>query len=266
MKKTGVITLLSMVAAIGFSVPVINADFLQTVNMQAGNAPLTNGNSRIHPFSDSSYLLNMTNYEPGSGANVRGGAILTYSDEGSRVFFVHGGTANTLKASADERVQLLVIWDRSDFIATNSGGWAFDNSAASSVTMDFTRLTVSNGMVHLVIRDSGTYYISQGIADATGVPQIITFSGADDIQWATFDPADLTGAATSSFTSREFNNVEAIGYFADIHGSPGATGNHAQVWLNSFTANLVPVPEPATLGMLILGVATVFGARKKFVR
>lgn len=244
-KKPG--TAWRIIAGCALSATIVQADVaVQFAPLSTSTQPAlraattTTGTSKVWNFSDSTELFagtaaSGTKIYGGMSAAVTVGTIVSDPSislvNGRLVVQATGGSGyvGTLKGA--------LVWDKGDFLAASTVPFAFDDASSLSVT-----LFRNDGLVRWVLRDGGTYYIS----DTTVVGQVsATLSGTDSVQWAAWDPtanggADFAHIPTNGFAAHSFADVTAVGlYFEAQRGadlvprftlSDGAGGG--------FTANL----------------------------
>lgn len=254
MKKTSMMMGLTMAATTGFCglVADFNPQNLANAMMPARSATV-NGTTETWDFSDSNPLFNGN---AADGLKIYGG--VQHFNSSAYV----AGTLNV--SSAFDRYQSqtgaagvdtsILLWNKADFVSGSSSPLAFGNTADSQFGIVLSGVNVTlDG--RFVIKDSGTYYLSDYAMTASGT---FALSGTDNAQWATFNPGNFDFTPTSAFSAQTFTNVEAVGFAYSVSRS-GIT----RIWVNDFNASLVP--EPATLGLVAAAGASLLFIRRRLV-
>jgi len=170
------------------------------------------------------------------------------------------GTTNGL-----ETAKFIHMWD--DTTSDFGGNNIFDATADSSFSFSSNQWLQSAtpagvvGGMQFVLRDSGSYYISnqQFGRDNFGGGFDATISGdTAGLEWAVFNPTGTGftnydasdselgfGIVAADFSAQTFSNVEAVGYIAELGRFSGINGR-----VDDFSANLVAVPEPSSFALL----------------
>jgi iduronate 2-sulfatase len=144
-------------------------------------------------------------------------------------------------SSGDSKASGLLLWDAADFTAV--GTMKFDNTAESFLAIETAYGTGNaNGTgLRFVIRDGGTYYVSN-IGDddldfVNGDPASMNGT-TPGLQWAAFDPNSFTtfdqdaanyGLGTLSFSAQTFGNVTGVGFLFNISRPNNAAGSRLDV-------------------------------------
>ena len=269
MKKTVLMVAVLSFALTGFSAleTVIKLNVSTAVSVR--DISSSNGNYMIWNYSTNTALFNGSAAE---STKVYGG-FQHYSSNGTlaagnQQISVSGGVggANRLAINANvgsggSRSTGVVFWDKNDFLAGNTDSDEVRFDASGSLSMFIPNVTDATDY-RWVIRNGDVFYVSNAklSADTTNI-----LSGTDSVLWAEWDPSiDFTIIPSSGYTTStlDFTDVTAIGIYFDA-SRPNAIGRFR---IDGFVANLNVVPEPATLAMLGIGMAVVFGARKRFHR
>lgn len=128
----------------------------------------------------------------------------------------------------------------------------------------------------------GSFYISLGrksggwsnaVLQSTAANTPFTLSDINDGQWHTVSITDDgTGVITASLDGTEVINYDdSANYLPNSYAANYASGGLWGVWsggavdfyVDNLQVGAVPVPEPATLGMLALGAAAFLGVRRR---
>lgn len=239
-----------MVVSVGWSDVVVQYAPL-TAAVQPPLRAVTSSNAafKIWNFSDSTALFSG---DASSGTKIYGGmsasATVDPMVSDPSISLVNGrlvvqATGGTNYVAA---IKGLLIWDKSNFLTGSALPIQFDTTSSLRIS-----LFRNDGATQWVIRDGGTYYIS----DVTVVGMVTnkTLYGTNSVQWASWDPAanggaDFTNVPASGFAARTFTNVTAVGlYFTAQRGANliarFALSDEAG---GGFTANLKPVYENTT--------------------
>lgn len=141
-------------------------------------------------------------------------------------------------------------------------GLSFDNTSYLSLTGDnaggLSRLE-SVGEIRWLVRNGTTYYVSQTLfSNANAAGRVLDATELASETWAVYNPADAFNfslSLTFDTATSALTDLNAFGFSAYKSSFTGA-----RHWLNfgEFKADAVPatvIPEPATLGMGVLGMA-----------
>jgi iduronate 2-sulfatase len=232
-------------------------------NLDAARVEDVNTDSeRTYAWDAASYLFGGSS--PGTriygGISITAVSNLMHSGVGTSIAIEAG--PDQLRASvgnnSDEgggasEARALYLWDSADFLA--SGSFSFDDSADSSFSI--TGGTMFNmagtGGSRFVIRDGGTYYLSNLKAlDQTITGESVTIAGSSaGLQWAVFNPAQFAsfteddadlGLGSLTFATRTFSNVTGVGIIANTW-----RGSFTRLEIGDFEVNLVGAPPDTSL-------------------
>ena len=265
MKKILLALGITLIATIGFSGLVV--DF-SPEKLSAVWSPVTTSidtaTTRTWAFSDTSVFFNGPTAD---GAKVYGGsrhsnntAFNTTADRldmesGLDVFRSLVG-ASTGQVATDTTI---LLWNKADFLSDSTSQLKFDNTAGSLLSVTTDKVLKNTWDAHFVIKNAGEYYISDASVAGANASNTTSINGAESVLWAEFDPSSFDLSATSAYASRSFNDVEAVGF---VYAS-SRNDIQTRTYVTDFTANLVAVPEPATIGMLGLGGLIVLSVRRR---
>lgn len=228
------------------------------------NGDATSDYRRSRAFSESSELSpNIT--KAGYNTDFFGGWQMTYygtttanTGERTQVRNVTGDpiTIMTGTDTREKSVQALVFWKNTGYQNVTGPDYAtFVNTATNSIAVT---LAIDGTMptFRYLVKTGGQYYVSETTFTATAT---LTNPGAAN--WAAYNPAtDMNfNQASATYGGVSFGELEAVGYYFETDSSTASiigfrnTGVVVQATL---------VPEPATAGMLLLGLSGVFLRRR----
>ena len=153
----------------------------------------------------------------------------------------YGGFQVQSNPDSDAGVTGVYVWNKADFLAGSSETVSL--GAGSSMSMDFSWFTTYNSEIRTVVKQAGTYYISQWWTGGKSATMDPTALG-----WAELDTATTTWGAFAPLT---LDDVEAVGMYYTIVDAPVA--DQAAAVLIDFQVDAVAIPEPATMALLGLG-------------
>jgi hypothetical protein len=204
------------------------------------------------------------------GQKIYGGFQATNVVSASTSAFVIDNTSGFLALTSPfttiQNKNGVMLWKSADFVSGNN---AFDGSAGSSFSISTGGTKQGNQAIAFILRDSGTYYISNQQNVNIGANASLTFNGESaGQQWSVFDMDKWTamraGAAgdwnqTFSYGNMTFGNVEEVGFvFAGYRTA--VTGNNT---LQVAAFQVALIPEPGTLGIITAsGLGILFIRRR----
>ena len=176
-----------------------------------------------------------------------------------------GGAYDALRISTDAGAATahsawgVIVWQKSDGFLN---GFNANTVDFSNVTLSLAGNNNSNdGTVEtrIVVRQGASdFYISNSLgAFAAGSNGWTTFTHAGIASWSAYDPvADISviGAAATP----TLNNVTAVGFY---YSRTGSSLRYFNTSVREFTMTVIP--EPASAGLLLVGVAAAVAARRR---
>lgn len=193
-----------------------------------------------------------------SGTNSTGFSGLNQiqnSDQIRRQFTLNG-------SAADYQYTDALYFNQADWSSLTSGqvGFGTTEVAFSLTTAGFA--TATTGQIRWLLQDNGNFYVSNTTyASAVSAAYSMTGSAATADTWALYAPtaSDLR-IPTSGYTisGSTFQNITAVGWVLDVPKfNNGGSSTAVGVAVNSFSSDLVAVPETSSyaliLGALALG-------------
>lgn len=169
-------------------------------------------------------------------------------------------------------------WDSQDSnplsirFQTNSGNgggnlhlaWFFETAgsnqfdATSSMSVDFSR-TESLGDIRWLVRDNGTYYLSQ--SQLSGDTTFDQSNGLLTENWAVYDIASGAdfdqGSAVYNTSTSSFTSMDAFGIMADKDAF-----TESRHWMEVNTFHVDAIPEPGVLALLGLALPVIAYLRR----
>ncbi|GEM_PF-6452889 len=152
-------------------------------------------------------------------------------------------------------------------LSSEQAGFGTTEVAFSLDTAGFATQTA--GSIRWLIRDGSTFYVSEdSFTPATNTLFESTGTQASADSWAVYAPtaADMripdSGYSTLGST---FQNITAVGWVLDVpRFSNGGTSTSVGITVDSFSSDLVAIPEPSSLALIAiaLGAVAVFRRRK----
>ena len=221
--------------------------FLQAMNPQSGYS----GVSDVFYGGASKGRLN--NNDPGNWNRFR------VTDSGSADLMeirVGGG--------ASRAFHYLQFWEQADFLTLQTGNLGFTTASNLLVRFDSTLQGITEA--RWVVREGSTFYLSEATIDTSTAnsTRTLTFaSDASDGNWAVYSPSTSTLDldATASFSSQNFSNITAVGFYLEKDAFSGTEGRWT---ISDFEADLALVPEPSAF--VLLAVAAVAGVLARTTR
>jgi hypothetical protein len=230
-----------------------------------GGDPGINDWRRYIPFSEATPFNPAigTTYSGVSAVYYGGCNMIRYDATGTGYSGVASGTPDVIEASYTQNLTYggqgaaVVLWKKADFL---NGADAIDKLALSDATkleIDI-RSDAEHMVFRLVVKNGSQYYVS----NTTAVKgSLLTISNPAAETWATFNPANSDNMFTdvgSSFTTRVFDDVQAIGFYSF---GTATNGQHLYTFVNG--AEFHVGPEPATMGLLGLGLGGLTALRRR---
>lgn len=168
------------------------------------------------------------------------------------VLKMDNGTTNT---------GFLVLWKQADFLnGLSTGNVGFDASSPirTNVISYAGQDTTDSGRI--VIRSGGSYYISQRIY--TSVLDVTT-NNVTALSFYAYNPATTINpnnpaTPVSILTDGRIENVTEVGFYFETN----TTVNNA-VRIQDFEVSLVAIPEPATMGFLLILSPLALAVRRR---
>jgi len=137
---------------------------------------------------------------------------------------------------------------------------SFEN-AESSVSFNIHQFT-SGQTARALVQSGSNWYVSGTELTTQG---FLSLNGYTET-WYAYDPSNNLFLDTANLgtgvSGSELTDIQSFGVFMQGLHFNGTTQSAANFQVNSFTANMIPIPEPATIGLLGLGAAGALLARR----
>ena len=205
--------------------------------------------------------LNIIGQTEGSLGTVPFETAFVENDSTTRQgFLIYGvqGAGDTRKTTG------LFYIDAADFI--NGGVSPGDTVSSMTLNLEQQRGDISKN--RFAVKSGGAWYVSDFNADGAGgtISGVYTYTAGASGDWASFTPSTGTSASlmtadglTFNIDGSTLNNIEALGFF--FEGELSGTAR-ARFRLEDFTVETVAVPEPAALGLMLVGAGALLFRRR----
>jgi len=156
----------------------------------------------------------------------------------------------------------MFIWKKADFL---NGGSSLQMGfgAGDAMSISFATITATDRQFRFVVKSGGVYYVNNLNHSAAGAG---SFSITPQTQsgWA---PISTDGNYTiGTFEGTQFADIEAVGFYFK-YGRTLAGGTSPTILeISDFQVNASVVPEPATIGLFVIGSVGALIVRRQGIR
>lgn len=177
---------------------------------------------------------------PTQTENTGQGAIVKNASPSDQIELKMGGTDYAA----------LLLWRQSDFLnGMNTGTVTLENTSTAAVDIKtYVGFDAGRVVIRLEGGSNDGYYISQETPfDGSGLKS----ASLTSLTWLSYDPATsltATGSVVNLLSSGQIANVTEAGIQFEAH----TDGSNA-LRFDSFEVDTAVIPEPATLGLIVIG-------------